>query len=530
MAKKILFGRDAREKLTLGAKIITDAVTTTLGPRGRNVALYRKWGAPRILHDGVSVAKEIEHEDQFINMGIQLVKDAAAKTNDQAGDGTTTSTLLTYAILSEGMKNIAAGANPMRLKKGIDEAVDVVVKEIKEKAKKVEGHESVKQVATLSAQNEKIGTLIADAVEKVGKDGLITVDEGRSLDIELEVKDGFEFDGGYVSPYFITDAEKLVAEMKDAYVVITDKHISSNAELVPFLEKFAQRAPGSWLLFVADIVDGEALATIIMNRLRGTLNIVVVKAPAFGERRKDMLEDIALLTGGTVIAHDLGKKLNDVEMEDLGRADSVRVTKDTTQIVGGKGQKEDVETRLAQLKNQLKDADSEYAREILTGRIAKLSGGVAVISVGATTEVEMKERKERVYDAVAATRAALEKGIVPGGGLTFLQTREKIREMKSEDQEVQLGYNIVYNALSAPIRKLAENCGVDAGEIIHEINTKNDPNYGFNAETMSYGDLLEQGVVDPVKVLISALQNSASIASMMLTNDVLVAPPKEEEK
>lgn len=531
MAKQIKFAEDAREKLAKGVNILAKAVVTTLGPRGRNVALDRKWGAPNVVHDGVSVAKEIELEDPFENMGAQLVKEAASKTNDVAGDGTTTSTLLTQTMVNLGMKNITAGANPMILKKGIDEAVKVVVEEIKKMAKKVsiDNKDELVQVATISAADRQIGEKIAEALEKVGKDGVVTVEEGKGLQMEIEYKEGMEFDRGYASPYLVTDPEKMIAEIEDPYILITDKKISAISDLLPFLEKFVKVSKN--LVIIADEVEGEALATLVVNKLRGTFNALVVKAPGFGDRRKEMLQDIAILTGGTVISEDLGKKLENVEVDDCGRADKVWADKENCRIIGGKGNQKDIQARIAQIRREIEETTSEFDKEKLQERLAKLTGGVAVINVGAATEVEMKEKKERVNDAVAATKAALEEGIVAGGGVTLLQARRVLEELKKkmEFDEEKTGVDIVYKALAEPVRKIAENCGVDAGWVLRKIEESKDKDYGFDAVTLEFGSMFKRGIVDPAKVVRSALENAASVATMILTTEALITDIPEKK-
>jgi chaperonin GroEL len=531
MAKQIKFAEDAREKLAKGVNILAKAVVTTLGPRGRNVALDRKWGAPNVVHDGVSVAKEIELEDPFENMGAQLVKEAASKTNDVAGDGTTTSTLLTQTMVNLGMKNITAGANPMILKKGIDEAVKVVIGEIKKMAKKVsiDNKDELVQVATISAADRQIGEKIAEALEKVGKDGVVTVEEGKGLQMEIEYKEGMEFDRGYASPYLVTDPEKMVAEIEDPYILITDKKISAISDLLPFLEKFVKVSKN--LVIIADEVEGEALATLVVNKLRGTFNALVIKAPGFGDRRKEMLQDIAILTGGTVISEDLGKKLENVEVDDCGRADKVWADKENCRIIGGKGNQKDIQARITQIRREMEETTSEFDKEKLQERLAKLTGGVAVINVGAATEVEMKERKERVNDAVAATKAALEEGIVAGGGVTLLQSRRVLEETKKkmEFDEEKTGVDIVYKALAEPVRKIAENCGVDAGWVLRKIEESKDKDYGFDALTLEFGSMFKRGVVDPAKVVRSALENAASVATMILTTEALITDIPEKK-
>jgi len=532
MAKQLKFSEEARQKLATGVNILAKAVVTTLGPRGRNVALDRKWGAPNIVHDGVSVAKEIELPDPFENMGAQLVKEAASKTNDVAGDGTTTSTLLTQIMVNLGLKNVTAGANPMILKRGIDEAVKAVVTQIKKMAKKIDikKEEEIIQVATISAGDKEIGKKIAEAIMKVGKDGVVTVEEGKGLQMEIEYKEGMEFDRGYASPYFVTDTEKMVAEVEDPYILITDKKISAISDLLPFLEKFVKVSKN--LVIIADEVEGEALATLVVNKLRGVFNALVVKAPGFGDRRKEMLEDIAILTGGTVISEELGKKLENVEVEDCGRADKVWADKENCRIIGGKGNPEKIKARIAQIRRQIEETTSEFDKEKLQERLAKLAGGVAVINVGAATEVEMKEKKERVNDAVSATKAALEEGIVAGGGVTLLQARKVLLELKKkmELDEEKTGVDIVYKALAEPIRMIAKNAGADSGWVLKKIEEAKDNDYGFNALTLEFGSMYKQGIVDPAKVVRSALENAASVATMILTTEALVTdiPEKKE--
>ncbi len=532
MAKQIAFGNDARQKLVEGVNILAKAVTTTLGPRGRNVAIDRKWGAPNVIHDGVTVAKEIELDDPYANMGAQLVKEVASKTNDVAGDGTTTSTLLTQAIVNEGMRNVTAGANPMILKRGLDAAVDAVIAEIGKMAKTFteKDVEQLTQVATISAGNEEIGELIAKAISKVGKDGVVTVEEGKGLQMETEHKEGMEFDRGFASPYFVTNADKMTAEIEDAYLLITDKKITSINDMLPFLEKFIKVSKN--LVIIADDVEGEALATLVVNSMKGTFRALVVKAPGFGDRRKQMLEDIAILTGGTVITEDLGKKLENAEVEDCGRADRVIADKENTQIVGGKGLKANIEKRVASIRKEIDATKSDFDREKLQERLAKLAGGVMVIRVGAVSEVEMKEKKERVNDAVAATKAALEAGIVAGGGVTLLQARKALKKLHTSMKmdEEKTGVDIIYRALAEPVKMIAKNCGVEPGEVIYQIEQKNDPDFGFDAVTLEYGSMYKRGIVDPAKVIISALQNAASVASIILTTDALITDKPEPKK
>jgi len=534
MAKQLKFSEEARQKLATGVNILAKAVVTTLGPRGRNVALDRKWGAPNVVHDGVSVAKEIELPDPFENMGAQLVKEAASKTNDVAGDGTTTSTLLAQTMVNLGLKNVTAGANPMILKRGIEEAVKEVVSQIRKMAKKIDikKEEEIVQVATISAGDYEIGKKIAEAIMKVGKDGVVTVEEGKGLQMEIEYKEGMEFDRGYASPYFVTDTEKMVAEVEDPYILITDKKISAISDLLPFLERFVKVSKN--LVIIADEVDGEALATLVVNKLRGVFSALVVKAPGFGDRRKEMLEDIAILTGGTVISEELGKKLENVEVEDCGRADKVWADKENCRIIGGKGDPEKIKARIAQIRRQIEETTSEFDKEKLQERLAKLAGGVAVINVGAATEVEMKEKKERVNDAVSATKAALEEGIVAGGGVTLLHARKVLLNLKKkmELEEEKTGVDIVYKALAEPIRMIAKNAGIDSGWVLKKVEEAKEQDYGFNALTLEFGSMFKQGIVDPAKVVRAALENASSVATMILTTEALVTdiPEKKENQ
>lgn len=529
MAKQIKFSEEARKSLVTGVNILAKAVVTTLGPKGRNVALDKKWGAPSVIHDGVLVAKEIELKDPFENMGAQLVKEAASKTADVAGDGTTTATLLAQSIINNGFKNITAGANPMIIKLGIEKGVNAVIAEVKKMAKTVKDAD-VAKVATVSAQNEEIGKLIAEALGKVGKDGVITVEEGRGLELTIDHKEGMEFDKGYASAYFVTNADKMEAEVEEPYILITDKKISSLAELLPFLESVVKTSKN--LIIIADEIEGEALATLVLNKLRGTFNVLAVKAPGFGDRRKEMLEDIAILTGGTVVSEDTGRKLDSVTLEDCGRADKVWSDKENTRIIGGKGNKASINTRVSQIKKAIEDTTSDFDKEKLQERLAKLSGGVAVISVGAATEIEMKERKERVNDAVAATKAALEEGIVPGGGVALLRARQillKLKESLREEDE-KTGVDILYNALSEPVRWIVRNAGADDGWVIRKIEESKIIDFGFNAMTMNFGSMLEAGIVDPAKVTRSAVQNAASVGMMVLTTEALITDIPEEKK
>lgn len=533
MAKQLAFSDEARQKLSRGVNLLAKAVVTTLGPRGRNVALDRKWGAPSVVHDGVTVAKEVELEDPFENMGAQLVKEAASKTNDVAGDGTTTATLLTQAMVNLGLKNITAGSNPMIIKRGIEKAVAEVVVQIKKMAKKIDinKEDELTQVATISAGSEDIGQKIAEAIRKVGADGVVTVEEGKGLQMEIEYKEGMEFDRGYASPYFSTDPEKMIAEIEDAYILITDKKITAVSDLLPFLEKLVKVSKS--LVIIADEVEGEALATLVVNKLRGTFNALVVKAPGFGDRRKEMLEDIAILTGGTVVSEDLGKKLENVEIDECGRADKVWADKENTRVIGGKGEKSRIQARIAQIRREIESTTSEFDREKLQERLAKLSGGVAVINVGAATEVEMKEKKERVNDAVSATKAALEEGIVAGGGTTFLQARKVLEALKKNttNEEEKIGVEIIYRALAEPVKMIASNSGVEAGWALRKIEESKNNDFGFDAQTLDFGSMFKKGIVDPAKVVRSALENAASVATMVLTTEALITdlPEKKQE-
>ena len=522
MAKQLKFSKDARKSLLSGIDQLAKAVVTTLGPKGRNIALDKKWGAPNVVHDGVSIAKEIELPDPFENMGAQLVKEASSKTNDSAGDGTTTATLLAQVITARGMEEIDRAktpANPMVLRRGIEKGVEVVLAEVEKQAKPIDGKEEIAQVATVSAQNEKIGTLIAEALEKVGRDGVVTVEEGRGLEIEVDYKDGMEFDRGYVSAYFVTNTDNMEAELENPYILLTDKKISSIQDLLPFLEKFVKVS--KTLVIIADDIDGEALATLVVNKLRGTFQILGIKAPGFGDRRKEMLEDIAVLTGATVVSEDTGRKLESVEIADLGQADKVRSDKDKTQIIGGKGDQATINARVASLKKQIETTTSDFDREKLQERLAKLAGGVAQINVGAATEVELNELKERVKDAVEATQAALEGGIVAGGGVTLLRAREALKTLKVVGDEKK-GIDILYSALEQPVRWILKNAGEDDNAIVKKILASKDRNLGFNVMTGEYTDMMKAGIIDPAKVTKSALQNAASVAIMVLTTEGLV--------
>ncbi|PST23604.1 chaperonin GroEL [Rhizobium sp. JAB6] len=526
-AKEVKFGRGAREKMLRGVDILADAVKVTLGPKGRNVVIDKSFGAPRITKDGVSVAKEIELEDKFENMGAQMVREVASKTNDVAGDGTTTATVLAQAIVREGAKAVAAGMNPMDLKRGIDLAVAEVVKDLQAKAKKINTSEEVAQVGTISANGEKqIGLDIAEAMQKVGNEGVITVEEAKTAETELEVVEGMQFDRGYLSPYFVTNPEKMIADLEDAFILLHEKKLSNLQAMLPVLEAVVQT--GKPLLIIAEDVEGEALATLVVNKLRGGLKIAAVKAPGFGDRRKAMLEDIAILTGGTVISEDLGIKLESVTLDMLGRAKKVSISKENTTIVDGAGAKSDIEGRVAQIKAQIEETTSDYDREKLQERLAKLAGGVAVIRVGGSTEVEVKEKKDRIDDALNATRAAVQEGIVPGGGIALLRSSTKITA-KGENQDQEAGVNIVRRALQSLVRQIAENAGDEASIVVGKVLDKNEDNYGYNAQTSEFGDMIAMGIVDPVKVVRTALQNAASVASLLITTEAMIAElPKKD--
>jgi len=533
MAKQIIYGEDARQKLSSGVNQLAKAVVITLGPRGRNVGIDRKWGSPNVVHDGVTVAKEIELAEPFENMGAQMVKEAASKTNDVAGDGTTSATLLTQAMVNHGLKNITAGSNPMILKRGMDAAVEEVVAQVQKMAKKIPTDDiaQITQVATISAANEEIGLVIAEAIKKVGKDGVVTVEEGKSLQMESEHKEGMEFDRGYASPYFVTNPDRMEAEIEDPYILITDKKISAVSDMLPFLEKVVKISKN--IVIIAEDVEGEALATLVVNKLRGTFNTLVIKAPGFGDRRKAMLEDIAILTGGTVISEDIGKKLENVDIEDLGRSDKVWADKENTRIVGGKGNKDAIKARIGQIKKEMDVSTSDFDKEKLQERLAKLSGGVVVIKVGAATEVEMKEKKERVNDAVSATKAALEEGIVSGGGITYLQARKALitlrKTMKFDEEKT--GIDIIYKSLAEPIKMIAQNSGMDPGQVMYQVEQKNDPDYGLDAINRDFGSMIKKGIIDPAKVIRTAIQNAGSIAAAILTTEALVAdiPEKKDD-
>jgi len=544
MAKQILYGADARQKLLNGANKLANAVAVTLGPKGRNVALDKKWGAPNIVHDGVSVAKEIDLEDPFENMGAQLVKEAASKTNDDAGDGTTTATILAQEIVNQGAVEVFNGYNPMLLKEEIDKGVESVVKSLNVLKEDVKGTDILK-IATISAQSETIGETIAEALNKVGKDGVITVEEGKGLDTTVDHKEGMLFDRGFASPYFVTDPDKMVAEVEDAYILITDKKVSAVSDLLPFLEKFVKISKN--LVIIADEIDGEALATLVVNKLRGTFNALVVKAPGFGDRRKEMLEDIAILTSGTVISEDLGKKLDNIEVEDCGRAEKVKSNKEETSIIGGKGEKSKILARISQIRREIGESTSDFDKEKLQERLAKLSGGVAVINVGAATEMELKEKKERVIDAVAATKAAFEEGVVPGGGIALFKAREAliIGHVKFEEQSTveqkkvyeffehgSVGSKILYRALIAPLLRILSSSGIDkkdSTEIIKKIVEKKDFVTGYDVMTNKLTNMLDGGIIDPLKVTRLALQNAASVATMILTTETLITDLPEKK-
>ena len=525
MAKQILFDEEARRALGRGVDALANAVKVTLGPKGRNVVLDKKYGAPTITNDGVTIARDIELEDPFENMGAQLVKEVATKTNDIAGDGTTTATLLAQAMIQEGMRNVVAGANPMIVKKGIDMAVKTLVEEIKSKAQKVETKAKIAQVASISSADSEVGELIAEAMEKVGKDGVITVEESKTMDTNLSVVEGMQFDRGYISPYMVTDTDKMEAVMDDPYVLITDRKISSVADILPVLEQVVKQ--GKQIVIIAEDLDGEALATIVVNKLRGTFKALAVKAPGFGDRRKAMLEDIAILTGGTVISEEVGRKLDSVTIEDLGRARQVRSSKEETTIVDGAGDKTQISARVAQLKKQIAETTSDFDREKLQERLAKLAGGVAVVEIGAATEVEMKDKKYRVEDALNATRAAVEEGIVAGGGTTFIDILPALDQLNVEG-DVKVGVEIVRRAVEAPVRQIAENAGLEGSVVVDSVKKAGD-GVGFNALENTYVDMIGAGIVDPAKVTRSALQNAASIAAMVLTTETLVTDKPEPE-
>ncbi len=527
-AKDVRFGEHVRNKMANGVNILANAVKVTLGPKGRNVVLERSFGAPTITKDGVSVAKEIELKDKFENMGAQMVKEVASKTSDVAGDGTTTATVLAQSIVAEGMKYVAAGMNPMDLKRGIDKAVIAVVEELKKISKPCSTSKEIAQVGSISANaDESIGKTIAEAMDKVGKEGVITVEDGKGLENELDLVEGMQFDRGYISPYFINNPDKQVAVLEDPYILLHDKKVSNIRDLLPLLEQVAKS--GKPLVIVAEDVDGEALATLVVNNIRGILKTVAVKAPGFGDRRKAMLEDIAILTGGTVIAEELGLKLENASLKDLGRAKRVEVAKEDTTIIDGAGEKAAIEARVKNVRKQIEDATSDYDKEKLQERVAKLAGGVAVVKVGAATEVEMKEKKARVEDALHATRAAVEEGIVPGGGVAYLRARSGLKNVKGDNPDQDAGIKIVMRALEEPMRQIVANAGDEPSVVLNKV-VEGKGNYGFNAQTGQYGDLVEMGVVDPTKVARFALQNAASVASLMLTTDAMVAELPKDDK
>jgi chaperonin GroEL len=527
-AKDVRFSSDARDKMLRGVDVLANAVRVTLGPKGRNVIIDKSFGAPRITKDGVTVAKEIELEDKFENMGAQMVREVASKTNDTAGDGTTTATVLAQAIVREGAKLVAAGMNPMDLKRGVDQAVAEAVKDIAKRSKKIKESSEVAQVGSIAANGDKsIGKMIADAMQKVGNEGVITVEEAKSLETELDVVEGMQFDRGYLSPYFITNAEKMLAELEDPYILIHEKKLSSLQPMLPVLEAVVQT--GKPLLIIAEDIEGEALATLVVNKLRGGLKVAAVKAPGFGDRRKAMLEDIAILTGGTMIAEDLGIKLENVTIQMLGRAKRVRIEKENTTIINGVGAKKDIEGRISQIKAQIEETTSDYDKEKLQERLAKLAGGVAVIRVGGATEVEVKEKKDRVDDALNATRAAVEEGIVPGGGVALLRAKIAVSKLRSENADEQAGISIVLKALEAPIRQIAENAGNEGSIVVGKISDNKSQTYGFNAQTEEYVDMIEAGIVDPAKVVRTALQDAASVAGLLITTEAMIGDkPKKE--
>src|SRR5712672_2224973 len=526
-SKEVKFGVDARDRMLRGVDILHNSVKVTLGPKGRNVLLDKSYGAPRSTKDGVTVAKEIELTDRFENMGAQMVREVAQKTNDAAGDGTTTATVLAHAIVREGSKSVAAGMNPMDLKRGIQKAVEAVVADLKKRAKKVKSNDEIRQIGTISANGDTdIGQMIAKAMAKVGNEGVITVEEAKSLETELEVVEGMQFDRGYNSPYFITNAEKMICELEEPYILIHEKKLSSLQQMLPILEAVVQA--GRSLVIIAEEIEGEALATLVVNKLRGGLKVASVKAPGYGDRRKSMLEDIAIVTGGQVISEDLGIKLENVKLNMLGTAKRVRITKDDTTIISGAGKKADIQARVSQLKQQIEETTSDYDKEKLQERLAKLAGGVAVIRVGGATEVEVKEKKDRVDDALNATRAAVEEGIVPGGGVALLRAKKAVGRITNENSDVQAGINIVLKALEAPIRQIAENSGVEGSIVVGKILENKSETFGFDAQTEEYVDMVEKGIIDPAKVVRTALQDAASVAALLVTTEAMVAElPKE---
>jgi chaperonin GroEL len=527
-AKDVRFSTEARDRMLHGVEILNNAVKVTLGPKGRNVVLDKSFGAPRITKDGVTVAKEIELEDKFENMGAQMVREVAQKTNDQAGDGTTTATVLAAAIVKEGVKSVAAGMNPMDLKRGIDIAVKAVVEDIKKRAKKVGSSSEIAQVGTISSNGDtQVGKMIADAMQKVGNEGVITVEEAKALDTEVEIVEGMQFDRGYLSPYFITNAEKMIAELEDAYVLLHEKKLGQLQAMLPVLEAVVQA--GKPLLIIAEDIEGEALATLVVNKLRGGLKVAAVKAPGFGDRRKAMLEDIAILTGGQLIAEDLGIKLESVTPAMLGRAKKIVIEKEKTTIIDGAGKKKDIEARVGQIKAQIEETTSDYDREKLQERLAKLAGGVAVIRVGGATEIEVKEKKDRVEDALNATRAAVEEGIVPGGGVALLRAKKAVGKLRNDNADVQAGINIVLKAIEQPLRQIAENAGMEGSVVVNKILEEKSETFGFDAQSENYVDMVEKGIVDPAKVVRAALQDAASVAGLLVTTEAMVAEmPKDK--
>jgi len=527
--KDIKFGADARSRLLKGINLLADAVRITLGPKGRNVVLDKSFGSPRITKDGVTVAKEIDLKDKFENMGAQMIKEVASKTSDTAGDGTTTATILAQAIVEEGLKAVAAGMNPMDLKRGIDTATKAIIEELKKKSKKISTNEEVKQVGTISANGDiEVGEHLAQAMEKVGNEGVITVEEGKGLDTELNVVEGMQFDRGYLSPYFVTNAEKMTCELEDVYILLHEQKLSNLQPMLPLLESVAQS--GKPLLIIAEEIEGEALATLIVNKLRGGLKIAAVKAPGFGDRRSAMLEDIALLTNGQVISEELGIKLENVKLDSLGTAKKINIDKENTTIVGGSGKKSEIDARCNQIKNEIKESDSDYDKEKLQERLAKLSGGVAVLNVGGASEVEVKEKKDRVEDAMNATRAAVEEGVVPGGGVALLYTKKILDSIKLSNPDQQVGINIVKKAIERPIRQIAKNAGVDGSIIVGKLLEQDNENYGYNAQTGKFTDLVKDGIIDPTKVVLSAIQDSASVAGLLITAEAVIADLPEEKK
>ena len=527
--KDIKFSTDARSRLLKGINLLANAVRITLGPKGRNVVLDKSFGSPRITKDGVTVAKEIDLKDKFENMGAQMIKEVASKTSDTAGDGTTTATILAQAIVEEGLKAVAAGMNPMDLKRGIDTATKAIIEELKKKSKKISTNEEVKQVGTISANGDiEVGEHLAQAMEKVGNEGVITVEEGKGLDTELNVVEGMQFDRGYLSPYFVTNAEKMTCELEDVYILLHEQKLSNLQPMLPLLESVAQS--GKPLLIIAEEIEGEALATLIVNKLRGGLKIAAVKAPGFGDRRSAMLEDIALLTNGQVISEELGIKLENVKLDSLGTAKKINIDKENTTIVGGSGKKSEIDARCNQIKNEIKESDSDYDKEKLQERLAKLSGGVAVLNVGGASEVEVKEKKDRVEDAMNATRAAVEEGVVPGGGVALLYAKKILDNIKLSNPDQQVGINIVKKAIERPIRQIAKNAGVDGSIIVGKLLEQDNENYGYNAQTGKFTDLVKDGIIDPTKVVLSAIQDSASVAGLLITAEAVIADLPDEKK